>query len=366
MHAIKIQFLKILNTINPTAKPALAYFCPMQRSLRRLIRIELVLIYLVIIAGSVVRMTGSGMGCPDWPKCFGYLIPPTEHAQLEWQAQRDFKKGQIIIVNESLKVAKADFTTATAYAEENWETYTKHDYAQFNPAHTWTEYINRLVGALAGVPMFILFVWTLFGVRKNPINFLLAASGLFLLGFEAWLGKLVVDGNLIPGSITIHMFGALAIVVVLLLLLERNRNTRLHFTMSKPLKTALFFAVILTLIQILMGTQVREQVDVLYKSGLDRMSWVEQLDFDFYFHRSFSLAVLALNGWLFYRFRKANYHSAAMQWIITLIGIEIILGIVLSYMFMPKWAQPTHLVLGAVLFGVQVHLLISSLRKKST
>ncbi|MGB0178382.1 MAG: COX15/CtaA family protein [Owenweeksia sp.] len=188
--------------------------------IRLLTQIELVLIYLVILAGSVVRMTGSGMGCPDWPKCFGYLIPPTERSQLEWQPDHRFEEGQIIIVDESLRVAKSDFTTADTYQESNWEPYTKHNYALFNPAHTWTEYINRLVGALAGIPMFLLVVISLFHLRKNWRWFALSLGGLFLLGFEAWLGKLVVDGNLIPGSITIHMLGALAIVALLSILLK--------------------------------------------------------------------------------------------------------------------------------------------------
>ena len=56
-------------------------------------KISLILVFLVIFAGSTVRMTGSGMGCPDWPKCFGYLIPPTDRSDIEWKKNHNYKKN---------------------------------------------------------------------------------------------------------------------------------------------------------------------------------------------------------------------------------------------------------------------------------
>ena len=66
-------------------------------------------VYLVILAGAVVRMTGSGMGCPDWPKCFGYFIPPTERSQLDWQPNKNYEKGNVIILDNTLQVATQTF-----------------------------------------------------------------------------------------------------------------------------------------------------------------------------------------------------------------------------------------------------------------
>lgn len=331
----------------------------MKKWLRILSRIEIVLIFLVIIAGSVVRMTGSGMGCPDWPKCFGHLIPPTERAELDWQAKAEFDKKQIIIVDEALYYAKESFTSGELYNPENWEPYTKHDYAIFNATHTWIEYINRLIGALSGLPMLLMVVISLLLLKEDWRFLALSLAGLFMLGFEAWLGKLVVDGNLIPGSITIHMIGALFIVAILIVLnalIEKEQQTSLGI--SKNFKWASLIALILMFIQIGLGTQVRESIDTLGQAGIARSEWMDNIDFIFYIHRSFSLLLLALLVWLWNQNRKFALGYWQWNYIILVLGLEISMGIILAYFDLPYFAQPLHLLLGSILIALQIHALV--------
>lgn len=146
----------------------------MKNKYRKVAKLALLLIYMVIIAGAVVRMTGSGMGCPDWPKCFGYYVPPTHISELQFSNNFQYKKGMVIIKDQALFVANKDFVSGNEFNESEWSEYTTHDYALFNPTHTWVEYINRLIGALSGLPVIAMFIlsFMFWKEKKNSgINF---------------------------------------------------------------------------------------------------------------------------------------------------------------------------------------------------
>ena len=218
---------------------------------------SLILVYLVIAAGAIVRMTGSGMGCPDWPKCFGYLIPPTERSQLDWKAEYSYKKGQVIIVNKNLRVAPKDFTSNISYTPKNWAPYTKHDYAIFNPTHTWIEFLNRVLGAIAGLATLFLLISAIFRYKKDVLATIISFLIVLSMGFQAWLGKTVVDSNLLPYKKSIHMLMAFLILLFLIFLLEQKNKFIKKLPNSTTFKLLVVISLMLTLIQICMGTHVR-------------------------------------------------------------------------------------------------------------
>ncbi len=333
----------------------------MKKQFKRLIVTSLILIYLVIAAGAVVRMTGSGMGCPDWPKCFGYLIPPTERNQLEWKANHKYNEGQVIIVNESLRVASTDFTSSARYQTENWEAYTKHDYAVFNPTHTWIEFINRLLGALAGLATLLLFVSSLWRIKSDVISTVLSFLIVLGMGFQGWLGKTVVDSNLLPFKITIHMAMALVLVLILIILLAREKQLKKTSEKSTTIQRVLIFGLFLTLIQIAMGTQVRQFVDEqMHAFNLEEASaWLTDAPLLFYFHRSFSLLVLLVHGYLGYLLFQKKILPNVFTVILFLLVAEILTGIWMYYFDFPFSSQPLHLVLASLLFGAQSYFILT-------
>jgi cytochrome c oxidase assembly protein subunit 15 len=315
-------------------------------------------VYLVILAGAVVRMTGSGMGCPDWPKCFGYLIPPTERSQLDWQPGKTYEKGNVIILDNNLQVANQTFKSGEAIDLKNWEAYTKHDYTTFNATHTWVEFINRLLGAISGLIVLGLFIRSIWWVRKQPFLALFSFFAVVGMGVQAWLGKTVVDSNLLPSKISLHMIMALLIVSVLLFVRAKSHEKQIQ----KPSKTLLALIVgsfTLTLIQFGLGVDVRQFIDYQIKQvGYNAPQlWLDRPEVSFYVHRSLSLVVVVLSIWIYKLVIKESLAQKYIQFIIGCILAEIALGILMYYVDFPWGTQPLHLLIAAMLFSVQLYWL---------
>ena len=186
--------------------------------------LTVVAVYLLILVGGVVRSTGSGMGCPDWPKCFGQWVPPTQGSQLPpnykevYTAQRVAKNQKLARTLQKLgfaQVAGSIFAHPTQYIETD-----------FNPVKTWIEYLNRLLGALIGVFVFLTVAFALPYWRRDRAIFWLALTSFLLTGVQGYLGSLVVSTNLLPVMVTVHMALALVIVALLLYAVDRARRER--------------------------------------------------------------------------------------------------------------------------------------------
>lgn len=339
------------------------------KALKKISWVVLINIFLVIVAGSVVRMTGSGMGCPDWPKCFGHLIPPTLESELAYEAGKEFTKGQMVIQEEALWSANQKLVAGENFNPQEWTKYTKHNYAKFNVFHTWTEYINRLLGALLGFFALIMIVLAARKVKINGWFLVLSVLQLFLILFQAWLGKLTVDTNLNPYMITYHMMGVTVMVIVQLVLLSNiNRKIKGSEHIRRvPLATKLIslLAIILMFVQIVLGTQVRQQTDVMFKSGIPRNLIPEGFDWVFFVHRSFSFLIVFSLVFLFLKFRNNPRFRKPLRYLIGFTLSEIAFGIILYYFQMPAFAQPIHLLLSILLFGFFVEIFLRQLPRLS-
>ena len=329
-------------------------------SLYRKTIISIVIVYLVILAGGIVRMTGSGMGCPDWPKCFGFLIPPTERSQLEWKSNSEYNKNQIVIIDETLFYANDKFKSKNKFEMSNWSEYTKHDYSKFNVYHTWIEYINRLIGAIAGLSVLILFVNSLKFLKTKKIITGLSFLALIAIIFQAWLGKMVVDSNLTANTITVHMLMAIILLFILFSILAISNPSKKRVKISRNISILVLISIVLLLIQIITGTEVRKFIDIKMEllNYTEKERWIENISSSFSFHRSFSWAIIIVNSLIYFYARKSGLKLKIIHIVNTLIFFQISSGIIMYYFHFPFSSQPIHLLISTMIISIQFYFLL--------
>lgn len=294
-----------------------------------------VLCFLVIIAGGIVRTTQSGMGCPDWPRCFGKWIPPTNASELPADFEKYLRKQDI-------------------------------DHS-FNALHTWIEYINRLLGVLLGV-FAIVQCGLLFFKRKilhRP--FLLSVFFLLTVILTGLFGAIVVKLNLAHASISVHLFFALLLIQLQLALLLSLKNKLFSINYGRPLKKLLYIFLAVLFVQCCLGTNVRIYVDDVSKllHYEQRESWLADTPVAFLIHRSFSWLVLFLSFLISWYGRSNADIKNKLYFLTGIILMSMITGITLFYLDMPAVAQPVHLFLATVAITQTVSLLLYYTGKKN-
>ena len=109
------------------------------------------------------------------------------------------------------------------------------------------------------------------------------------------------------------------------------------------------------MVQILLGSQVRQKIDFMIVDNIDRGEWIGQMNIDFYFHRSLIWLVIIVNGFLFWLNRKYHFGMTTFKYVLVLIGMEFLTGLLFSYAGMPAVLQPVHLVVASAMFAVQLY-----------
>ena len=139
------------------------------------------------------------------------------------------------------------------------------------------------------------------------------------------------------------MFFALVIVAIQIKIIRIAKNRGFQLKITPLFKYLFYFSILLTFVKIILGAQVRQEIDFLVMDGIDRGHWIAGMEGDFLFHRSFSWVLLIVNLGLLWLNRKANYGIQSIKYIVVLLLILFITGVLFSYAGMPAFIQPIHL-----------------------
>jgi cytochrome c oxidase assembly protein subunit 15 len=209
--------------------------------------------FAVITLGAYVRLSHAGLGCPDWPGCYGYLIGVPDNSIEIANAENSFQGSNV-------DIGKA-----------------------------WKEMIHRYIAGALGIFIFILpFIF-----YKNNTNKLFKLSLLvsILVVIQAMLGMLTVTLQLQPLIVMMHLMGGLTIITLLwLIFLRYNKNNYFNESQSFPnlslkriknLSVLGYITLIVLVIQIMLGGWTSTNYAALACADFPKCnaSWWPQMDF---------------------------------------------------------------------------------------
>jgi cytochrome c oxidase assembly protein subunit 15 len=305
----------------------------------------LISVLVLMFVGAIVRVTGAGMGCPDWPTCWGCLIPPTKVENV------DFSKLPIERFQRKAERMGRDPASITVESLKK----------EFNPRHVWTEFLNRLTSLPVGFFSLATFIAAFWQREKRPLVFWMAFISLAVVLINAWMGARVVYSGLSPGVLTAHLALAMALLGSLMYCAWRGTDTPWRIALNAPvhakLRLAVSFLLVVTVIEGISGSQVRELTDVMAKfhGNVARETWTSELEqtWVYLIHRSFSWAVLGVTIWAWVLTKRHRVGGAGRveRVVLGIVLGQMILGVVMSQVHIYSWVQVLHVGFAAILLA---------------
>lgn len=208
--------------------------------IRTLTLIGILLALLVTLLGAYTRLTDAGLGCPDWPKCYGNYVMPTD-------------KDKLNIIQDH-------------YPDAQIETF-----------KAWTEMVHRYAAGILGLLIFAIFLVS-FKNRKNiSLKYPILLVGLVF--FQAILGMWTVVFKLLPIVVVAHLFGGFFIFSLLVLFYLQENCSRIDEL--NPWRNWLIAGAVLVILQIFLGGMVSTNYAGLACVGFPTCNgnWIPNLEF---------------------------------------------------------------------------------------
>ncbi|MDB4508003.1 COX15/CtaA family protein [Akkermansiaceae bacterium] len=303
--------------------------------------IALICVTILVFVGAIVRTSGAGLGCPDWPTCWGEIIPPwkIEQVDLEHLDIERFKRKAAALGRDPDGITR-----------ESLE-------AEFNPVHTYIEFVNRLFALPIFLTSLILMIKSL---RQKSLPSIIRKSAVWsfiLVLVNAVLGAAVVYSGLKSGFITAHMVAAFILSFLLVYIVwagVEKKSDRAEIKGASRKTVGVLLA--LVLIEGLLGSQIREMTDVLQKQfGTEsRPTWISQIDDSIVFlvHRSFSWAIFAAALWSCW---KARWQGKAPKAVFGIVCAFMVMGLFFSHIEIIAVIQVLHVGLASILVSLSFY-----------
>ena len=284
---------------------------------QKLAAVSVALTLLLVTIGVVVRATGSGMGCPDWPLCHGQIIPP------------------------------------------------------LNDANAWIEWVHRTVAALIGFVVLGLAFFAWRDHRDRPSLLWPSVAAVLLVGFQAWLGRETVRLNNSGESVTAHLAAAMTLLGLLVFILVRSfypariggRGASQRFTLVAALAAVTVFALLLFGSHVTATSQWYVFPDWPLMNG-SLFPPLTDANSAHVLHRWVAIVVglivaaVALIAWRTQRDNKPVFRLAMVAAV--LFPIQAVIGGLQVLTDLSGWSQTLHVALGAFIWAALAALVFVS------